>query len=320
MEVVPGIYLVKLPVPSILNHVNCYLIRGKNGWSIIDTGMNYPASTEIWEKTFKHMGLGFNDIEGIYLTHLHPDQYGASGWLQALTGAPVYLSRTESINVDQILKKGRTTVPVVGELLKENGMPPGLISEVLESIEKMWKAILPHPSISELQEKEKLDLGGRVFEVIPTPGHTDGHISFFCRREGMLFSGDNLLPQEYFNVGLWPTSHPNPLELYMDTLDMIGKLPVKLALPSHGPMLGNCAQRASELLQHHRQRLVRIEELAGNGANAYQICLSLFGNGLTVHQIRLALMETLAHLACLESRAKVASRQEGGIVMYRRVA
>lgn len=320
MEVVPNIFLVKLPLPFRLDHVNCYLLKGKNGWSIIDAGLNYPPSTGIWEKTFKDLGLKYSDIEGIYLTHLHPDHYGASGWLQVLTGAPVYMNRTESINVEQIWKKGRTIVPVVGELFKENGMPPSLISDVLDSMVEIWKAIQPHPTISLLPEGEKIELSGRLFEVIHTPGHSDGHISFFNEDEGILISGDHLLPKISSNVSLWPTSHPNPLELFMNSLEKTGEMPVKLVLPAHGPYFTNCSGRVDELLAHHRERLARIEEMTGNGASAYQICVKLFGTDLTLHEIRFALMETLAHLAYLESRSKVASRQEGGIVMYRKVA
>jgi hydroxyacylglutathione hydrolase len=39
-----------------------------------------------------------------------------------------------------------------------------------------------------------LDLGGRIVEVIPTPGHNPTHVAFYDGRTGILFSGDFLLP------------------------------------------------------------------------------------------------------------------------------
>jgi hydroxyacylglutathione hydrolase len=39
-----------------------------------------------------------------------------------------------------------------------------------------------------------IDLGGRVLDVIPTPGHERNHIMFYDRRTGILLSGDNLYP------------------------------------------------------------------------------------------------------------------------------
>ena len=39
-----------------------------------------------------------------------------------------------------------------------------------------------------------LDLGGRIVDVIPTPGHNETHVAFYDERTGILFSGDFLLP------------------------------------------------------------------------------------------------------------------------------
>jgi hydroxyacylglutathione hydrolase len=39
-----------------------------------------------------------------------------------------------------------------------------------------------------------LDLGGRIVDVIPTPGHNATHVAFYDGRTGILFSGDFLLP------------------------------------------------------------------------------------------------------------------------------
>ena len=39
-----------------------------------------------------------------------------------------------------------------------------------------------------------VDLGGRVLDVIPTPGHENAHIMFYDRRTAVLLSGDNLYP------------------------------------------------------------------------------------------------------------------------------
>ncbi|MHB8155864.1 MAG: MBL fold metallo-hydrolase [Desulfocucumaceae bacterium] len=318
MEVAPNIYCVRLPLPFKLDHVNCYLLKGKNGWKIIDTGLNYPLSTSVWEKSFNELGLKFGDIEGIFITHYHPDHYGASGWLQELTGAPVYIHSIDYNFVDQMWKKGRINVPVIGELFKENGMPPNLLAEVLDNLTGIFNFIHPHPSLSQLSGGEMVELGGRIFEVIHTPGHSDGHISFFCEEEGILFSGDHLLPRISSNISLWPTSNPNPLGLFLDSLKKIKTLPVRVVIPAHGEPFGDSVGRVDELLEHHQGRLALVFDLVGAGSNAYNICTSLFGTDLSLHEFRFALTETLAHLAFLEDKSLVFSRQEGGIVIYRK--
>jgi hydroxyacylglutathione hydrolase len=40
----------------------------------------------------------------------------------------------------------------------------------------------------------KIDLGDRVIDVIPTPGHHQSHVSYYDRQTGLFFSGDFLLP------------------------------------------------------------------------------------------------------------------------------
>lgn len=318
MEVAKNIFIIKLPLPFKPAHVNCYLIKGKNGWIVIDAGLNYPDSLKAWEKALTELSIKYSDIEGIYITHYHPDHYGASGWLQELTGAPVYLHRTESIFVDQMWKKGRANIPVVGELFKENGMPPSLIAEVLENMADIWGNVQPHPKLSLLTGEERLETAGREFEVINTPGHSDGHICFYCREEGILIAGDHLLPKASSCISLWPTSYPNPLELFFKSLETIGEFTVKLVLPAHGPIFKDSRGRVQELLAHHRERLQKVSDLIGPGATAYHICENLFGTDLNLSEIRFALTETLAHLAFLESRSEVHSRQENGIVIYRK--
>jgi hydroxyacylglutathione hydrolase len=40
----------------------------------------------------------------------------------------------------------------------------------------------------------EIDLGGRVVDVLPTPGHNETEVSFYDRQTGLFFSGDFLLP------------------------------------------------------------------------------------------------------------------------------
>ena len=40
----------------------------------------------------------------------------------------------------------------------------------------------------------QIDLGDRVIDVIPTPGHYASHVAYYDRQTGLFFSGDFLLP------------------------------------------------------------------------------------------------------------------------------
>lgn len=47
----------------------------------------------------------------------------------------------------------------------------------------------PEPTL-EFQHGQMLQIGNHKFEVRHTPGHTLGHVIFYCKAEGLLFSGD----------------------------------------------------------------------------------------------------------------------------------
>ena len=44
VELEPGILRVTLPLPSGPRHVHCYLLRGDDGWTLVDTGLGLPET------------------------------------------------------------------------------------------------------------------------------------------------------------------------------------------------------------------------------------------------------------------------------------
>ncbi len=94
-EVAENIYQVRLPLPFALNHVNCYMLRDDEGWTMLDTGLDQPDVRAAWHEVCTELELEPQLIRQIVLTHMHPDHFGLAGYFQHLTGAPVYLSPRE---------------------------------------------------------------------------------------------------------------------------------------------------------------------------------------------------------------------------------
>ncbi len=74
-NVAPGIYWLRMPLPFQLNHINLWLVEDKDGWTIVDCGINTQATRELWEKIFAEKLLG-KPVTRVIATHLHPDHVG----------------------------------------------------------------------------------------------------------------------------------------------------------------------------------------------------------------------------------------------------
>ena len=90
-EVAENIYQLRQPLPFTLNHVNCYLLRDSDGWTILDAGLNRPELRERWLAAWHELSIAPHTVRRIVLTHMHPDHFGLAGWLQEQTGADMLL-------------------------------------------------------------------------------------------------------------------------------------------------------------------------------------------------------------------------------------
>jgi len=81
-ELEPGLVQVTMPLPWALDHVHCYLLEGREGWTVVDAGLGTDQTLAWWEQV-----LGGRRVARIVITHYHPDHLGASAGLARLTGA-----------------------------------------------------------------------------------------------------------------------------------------------------------------------------------------------------------------------------------------
>ena len=85
-----------------------------------------------------------------------------------------------------------------------------------------------------LKEGEQVQVGGYVFEVLHIPGHTPGHVVFYCADVGLLVAGDVLFRE---SIGRTDFPRGNHEDLIHNIRSKLFTLPPETqVIPGHGPM------------------------------------------------------------------------------------
>jgi hydroxyacylglutathione hydrolase len=156
---------------------NCFVFRrdGSDRALIVDPG-------EEPERILAAVAELDASVEAILLTHCHFDHIGAVAQVAEATGAPVWCPQIET----------------------------PLLADIMAFVP--WPGFGPYESYDAdetVSGGETLELAGFEIEVIFTPGHSPGHVTYSIRDEAALFSGDVLFQGSIGRTDLpggdWPT-------------------------------------------------------------------------------------------------------------------
>lgn len=313
-----NIYQIRLPLPFALNHVNCYLLRDEDGWTMLDTGLNWPESQQAWQAAFAELQIDEKQLHRIILTHMHPDHFGSAGYFQERTGAPVYMSPREAELARTVWIEDGWREELSSGFWQRAGVTGAVLETVTTTTDRLRQRTMPHPVIVEhLLPDTTIAVAGRDWQILHAPGHADGQIIFYDAAEQLLLSGDQVLMKITPNIGLWPTTEANPLERYLYSLTQLAALPVRIAWPGHGRAITEWSARLAELQSHHQQRLAKMMDATAGGASALTVAQRVFNfDKFSDHEVRFAVAETLAHLEYLQGQSELQRERVDGIDFY----
>ena len=326
MKIAPGIYQLKIPIPdNPLGHLNCYIIEGKTGWLMVDTGWNTPDAFIALETNLKELGLTVSDIATMLVTHVHPDHFGLAGKIKHMSPATRLITHQwESDLIESRYIKFAELRTKISSLLERHGVP----EEDLATLKSASMPALQYVTITlpddTLYGGETISTGIYDLEVIWTPGHSPGHISLWEPRNRLLFAGDHILPSTSPNVSYHAQSGDNPLGDYVAALRKVQNLPAAQVLPAHEHIFTDLRGRIEQLIAHHENRKAEIQRaIMKEPHTAYEVSGHITWDtpGITWERMpplhkRLAVTETIAHLECMRWEGRVTKITEDNLVRY----
>lgn len=326
IEVVPGVWWLSLPLPgSYMGAVNVYLLQDREGFVLVDCGLDTDESWRALQAQLARVGLSPHAIRILLVTHAHPDHYGLAARLRDQSDGCILLHPREQEYIAQrYLSPGAYREKLKRWLLRY-GFPGDEADRVVGSMEQGRHRAPALLSDRALAGGEVLQIGEYTFQVMWTPGHTPGHICLYEPDHGLIISGDHILERVAPNVGLQPYSSDNPLPGYLQSLTELASLPIRLALPGHGAPLRDLGGRARELLQHQEGRRARLLALlTGRPQTAYELAAQVWADSRPSNWSqfgallrRNAVGTIAAHLELLAQEGK-AARYEDETVRFAR--
>lgn len=310
LELAPGIFLLRLPLPFALNHINVYLLQERDGWTLVDTGIHTPANRALWESVFRAPWFTrHGPLRRIVVTHHHPDHVGMVGWIVEQFAVPVLMTPGELEVAGRYADPARDVVSERTPLWREHGLPDAVAAELLQHMPRYGTQVcaLP-PGVIEIDTREPLELGGRRWVPVIGRGHSPEHLSLLSEDGAVLIGGDQVLPKITPNIAVWPGGDPNPLHSYLATLQRFEDISSStLLLPSHKQPFYGVARRVEEIRAHHEERLRVVLDACVRPMTGYEFLPALFERELRNEQVGFGLGEAIAHLNFLESQGLLAS-------------
>lgn len=331
-EIVPGLFRIPLPLTNNaeLSHINVYLVKSRTGCLLIDAGWNAARTFDSLQEQLDEIRVSFGEISYIVTTHVHPDHYGLAGHIKQLSAASIAMHALEVPFIESRYVKMDTLLHELSDLLIGHGVPMDVLPELREASMKMVEFVTPTAPDIVLYGGETITHDSFNFRVIPSPGHSPGHICLYDEERRILISGDHILPGITPNIGVNPQSGENPLGQYLASLEEMKELDVSIVLPGHEAPFTKYRQRIDQLIRHHRQRNETILKALGKEArSAGEIARGMaWGRKarkpnwyeLGPWDKRMSVLETLSHLEEMRARGQVERFTRQDTIYYKPAA
>ncbi|WP_119070694.1 MBL fold metallo-hydrolase [Rubrobacter indicoceani] len=219
---------------------------------LLDSGFGADAAET--EHLLREVGVEPKDITLIANSHYHCDHAGGNGPLQAAYGTPVAAHRWEAAMVN---RRDR------------------------EACSALWldQPIEPYTVSRPLSDGDRIDAGGTRLEVLETPGHTLGHLSFYAPEERVLIGGDLVHADDVAWIGPFREGVA-ATERAIESIRRLMSLKVEWACSGHGPPTTEFQQAAARALTRYENWLESPEKPAWHACKRILAYALMLENGM----------------------------------------
>lgn len=206
-RVAPGVFAIY--EPHQFEEAISFLILGQKRAVLFDTGLGIGD--------IKSVVTGLTDLPIVVMnSHTHNDHVGDDWEFGVIFGMDTEFTRTNAKGSREDAQAELTPDSICGQL------PAGFDAADYST--------RPFHITHVIHDGEKIELGGRVLEVIATPGHTPDAICLLDRKNGLLFTGDT-----YYPAPIWLYRPETDLNAYVKSVERMARLAprLRLLLTSH---------------------------------------------------------------------------------------
>lgn len=181
-------------------------LEGDNTCVIIDPSCSLQKLTDLQKKS---------KVDQVWLSHWHEDHIR---YVNLFTDCPLWIS-----------EKDFPPLTDINVFLDWYGLKEGVLRELWkkEMLEK--NNYRPKKEARFIKDEETINLGALAVQVIATPGHTPGHLSFFFPDEEILFLGD----YDLTSFGPWYGDVYSSIEQTIQSIHRLKNIPARRWITSH---------------------------------------------------------------------------------------
>lgn len=226
------------------------------------------------------LNLSIDDVASVTLTHLHADHSGLAPWLAERNDLPVQWHAHESEDARSGAGVSRffTSPEVAGERWSVPQTAHPRLSIPVDAMPS--RPSVPRNEV--LLRDGDLTVPQREVRALHTPGHTRGHLCFALPDDGLILTGDHVLPGTYAPIGPANVANGSPIADYLASMDRLAFADQYEVAPGHGYRFFGLGPRRERIRQHVLRRAREVEtavDALGPAPGVWEVASRLYWRG-----------------------------------------